>query len=152
MSARWKAISNKIRTKHKSACASDKGDELCFESDSNNQDGHDEVDGHENIVESSDGAVQVLHGVLDRQLFAMELHTSYLELVTGNIRVGVLVKYRERGISVVRSREEPLDILDGQIFGARFREGVEESSGKLLSLVSGWDSRFTMDYVPDETY
>jgi hypothetical protein len=67
-----------MRTKDQSACTGDDSSDLCFQSHGDDQDSDDSVEGHQDIVETAHCAVQILHGVLDRQLLTVEIHARHL--------------------------------------------------------------------------
>lgn len=143
-------MKDKQHTEDERARASDQSDKLCFlqmramsdigrtlkqpttyQRHRNNQNRHNEIHTHKDIIQPSNRRIQISHRILDTQLLAMELQARHLQLVAIDITVRVLVEDRKGCVGFVGVREEPGDVFDDEEFGAGAGEGVEETAGEL---------------------
>ena len=99
--------------------------------DGKDQDDDDEVQTHQDVIQATDSTVQVAHGMLDRELLAVDFHARHLDFVTADVAIPILVEDREGCICFFRCREEPRDVLNEQFVTARADERVKQAAGEL---------------------
>jgi hypothetical protein len=60
-----------------------------------NQKSNDENDTQENVVQSSDGSIEITHGRLETKPLSVNAKQSSLNLVSSRVPIAVLVQYLE---------------------------------------------------------